>query len=558
LYASEIARINDIVVKDNNLDTQIYILTSDKLKYTYDTIESDGIESIYDRMYIDFKSAHFNQNINRSIELNNNIIKQIRTGQVKNNTARIVLDMISNNEFYISDISDDNGIKITFKNKINELNSQKNENELDNADTDVSEDITLKNEKKPGNNNTSSVLKNKINGPFDPDARPPLTIKVNNYLSLGGKVNLDLEWSENIEDLDDDEKDTTATFQSELTLAGLITPKPYIDIYAEGRLTDTRVIEDRADEKEEDTTIKLRRAYIYWREFIKQDFDFQIGRQRIKDDREWIFDDNLDALRFYYQPRPFEIELSVSSLLFDGKDDEDKAINYILYSQYKYDRKEKIALFGVARQDRNGSDEDKILFGGSWRGRPFSRNNKVWLDTAVSFIRDEDDDFVSGFGIDGGITRRFKVAWEPNFTIGSAYGSKNFRQTGLQDNNAIFNGKTKFRYYGVLLEPELANLYIGTLGVGVIPRKDLGSSLDLVYHYYYQIDKNDELVDSEIGEDPEGNSKDIGHEIDLIIGSNFSKWIKSSISFGIFFPGDAFSNDDIAYFAEFELQIAFR
>lgn len=68
----------------------------------------------------------------------------------------------------------------------------------------------------------------------------------------------------------------------------------------------------------------------------------------------------------------------------------------------------------------------------------------------------------------------------------------------------------------------------------------------------------DELVDADIKEDPEGDSKDIGNELDIIFGTNITKWIKFSVTGGVFFPGTAYDNDDNAYFTEIELQIAFK
>jgi hypothetical protein len=51
-----------------------------------------------------------------------------------------------------------------------------------------------------------------------------------------------------------------------------------------------------------------------------------------------------------------------------------------------------------------------------------------------------------------------------------------FRQTGLQENEARWTGITRFKYYGELLDPELNNLTVVTVGLGLRPTKR--SSLD--------------------------------------------------------------------------------
>ena len=588
IFSKELVYLQNVNYIEKSEYTQITIFFSDFASHEYrKLIDEDNLDSPY-RLYIDFSPSQLESDLNNTVLIDNSTIRKIRISQFDKSTSRVIFDLKKDAYFEVSTLSNPYRVVVDFKdtglveddksNALTEItdshsmdkdeshnlkiadsfisgDSEDYENESDNLDD-------KKNDKNQTNSNfpeeTFTHIELKRSDTFDPDSRPPLTIKVNDKLSLGGKVNFELEWRENNEDLDKDKQDTITTFESQLSLAGLFNPKPNIDIYAEGRLTDLQVLEDEPDEKDESNRIRLKRGYLFWRNFIKNDYDIQLGRQRIKDDREWIFDENLDAVRFYYEPKPFSIEFSLSTLLMDGKRDSDKTINYILYSQYKYAEKQKVALYSVIRQDRNGSSEDRFFFGTSWRARPFSRHNIMWLDSAISIQRDDNKDFIQGFGMDVGITKRFRVAWQPSFTIAFAFGSNNFRQTGLEDNNAKFNGKTKFKYYGELLDPELANLYIGTLGFGIIPRKSSRTSLDIVYHYLSQIEKKDKLEDSDIDEDPTGEDKDIGHELDLIIGSSITKYIKLSFTGGIFFPGDAFEENDTAYFAEFKLQFVFK
>ncbi len=58
--------------------------------------------------------------------------------------------------------------------------------------------------------------------------------------------------------------------------------------------------------------------------------------------------------------------------------------------------------------------------------------------------------------------------------------------------------------------------------------------------------------------DPDGNSTDLGNEIDLIAGYRFKPHHKGSLILGWFQPGSAFPNDaDDAMYAELKLEYLF-
>ena len=83
-----------------------------------------------------------------------------------------------------------------------------------------------------------------------------------------------------------------------------------------------------------------------------------------------------------------------------------------------------------------------------------------------------------------------------------------FRQTGLQDNDAVLSGVTSFRYYGELLDPELANLHILTAGIG--GRLSRNVSLELVGHRYRQDVATRTIFGDKLDRRPSGLDTDIG------------------------------------------------
>ncbi|MBF8302324.1 MAG: hypothetical protein HW396_605, partial [Candidatus Dadabacteria bacterium] len=245
-------------------------------------------------------------------------------------------------------------------------------------------------------------------------------------------------------------------------------------------------------------------------------------------------------------------ESEFSNNLIEPNDEEDVIINYILYNAYRYGRKDEIAFYGIVRQDPS-EDQDLAFVGIYWKSRSI-KDQKFWIHAASS-LGFEESNSLMGSGVDLGWISRFDLWLEPSLTMGFALGSKNFRQTGLEDNNGRFNGVVKFRYYGEVLDPELSNIMIPTLALGIIPFDE--TSLDIVYHYYAQVEKTDELRDADVDEDLTGEDRDLGHEVDLIFGTEIIKNVQIEFDAGVFIPGKAFPEDDPAYLGKLEFLIVF-
>jgi hypothetical protein len=120
-----------------------------------------------------------------------------------------------------------------------------------------------------------------------------------------------------------------------------------------------------------------------------------------------------------------------------------------------------------------------------------------------------------------------------------------FRQTGWQRNNGNLGGVTSFRYYGEVVDPELSNLGISTLGIGTRLGRD--ASIDLVWHEYRQDVAEGFLRQSDLDEDPDGVHRDLGREIDWIAGLRNALGSDFELVLGWFEPGDAFPDADAAW-----------
>jgi len=330
--------------------------------------------------------------------------------------------------------------------------------------------------------------------------------------------------------------------------------------------------DDQVDGHSSLNETQLGEAWVLWRAG-GTGLQVAIGRQDFDDPREWIYDQNLDALRVAWVRPHWRLDLSASTTFTDGDERDEASANYIAYMSNN-NQKKHLALWSVYRDIDNfvpTSDlspaERTSHIGVTALGR-WIPQNKSWFEFAY-LLGERDDRDVRAWGGDAGTT------WSPPalrpfyFTVGYAFGTGedargtvdgNFRQTGFQDNTARFGGVTTFRYYGELLDPELSNLHIITGGVGAIVAKR--TSLDLVYHDYRQEEADGEFspgpnVEANVDQEPNGMEDDLGSELDLIFGfRRFASWDIEFIG-AWFNPGRAFDMRDDAYLAFIQLRYRF-
>jgi len=156
---------------------------------------------------------------------------------------------------------------------------------------------------------------------------------------------------------------------------------------------------------------------------------------------------------------------------------------------------------------------------------------------------------VRGHAWDLGVQWRLPGDARPTFSVALAQGSggtagaaldRNFRQTGLQENKGRVAGVKRIRYYGELLDPELSNLRVATIGLGV--RALNNSSAELMLHHYRQAVASARLAGSRLSQDPAGTNRDIGRELDLLFALREWKHVELTLRLARFRPGGAFAN----------------
>jgi len=335
-----------------------------------------------------------------------------------------------------------------------------------------------------------------------------------------------------------------------------IDPSYQVDLYAED------------DDTESIDKVELGELWLYLGGFANPRMSIQIGRQYFGDRREWWWDEQLDAVRVQYKDDAFNAQFSIGvnpttiSTENDRLDPEDEDVIWLLASaDWEWTRRNHFEAFFLSRFDHSPTpevgdivsseledDEDAAL---NWLGLRSRGRLKIgdlgrvyyWLDSGVVYGKEILIDFddigdnqrevderlertINGWGLDIGATWDTRLPYQPRLTFGYAKGSgdadpndgmgRDYRQSGLHSNDDKFRGENSFRYYGELLRPELSNLSISTVALGFPLLED--SSIELVYHRYTQVYASDELRDSRLRTDPEGEHRDIGEEFNIILG----------------------------------------
>lgn len=335
----------------------------------------------------------------------------------------------------------------------------------------------------------------------------------------------------------------------------------------------------------------------------------QIGRQQIQDRREWWWDQDLDAVRLHWFGKKVTAYAGVGrefghKSTLGTLDPEDRRILRV-FGNVKWDwaDRQQVEFYGLHANDHSRreaighivasdlideSDARLSWLGLRARGRvktKFPGKFYYWGDIALVTGRERlaefdgfDDDrqivtgvsqrSVRGWAFDAGASFELPFKFSPYLTLGYALGSGDksggtgsdgaFRQTGLHGNNGKFRGLSRFRYYGEVLRPDLSNIKISTVALGV----PIGESawIETIWHNYRQVVAQDRISGSRLDIDPDGVSRKLGDEFDLVASYRplGTRW-EFEFTAGAFRAGPAFGPQQgrWAGLAEFKLDYNF-
>ncbi len=417
------------------------------------------------------------------------------------------------------------------------------------------------------------------------DARPEDQFRISvlgRPLIIGGEVGVTPRFEKDFKldpDREDDRLRVGYQFQLELFYAFSKNLLLFLEGLGGGRL---EAYHEGGRDKTVERRLRRGETWLFWGDVFDSGISLQIGRQRFQDRREWWWDANLDAVRLYYTRPFFQFQAALAHEAFVRGTDEDEIVpteddvlRILSQTHWEWHRQHRLSLFflhhldysetGEPGREIRDSDLDRrdarltwggIRATGMWHLGKRHLPLEYWIDTAVVggreirvFFEDTDRDdrkrierierrSLTGVALDTGLILETSLPLHPTFTVAYAFGSPQFRQTGLQDNNVRFRGVDRFRLYGELLRPELSNLHILTASIGLPLLQS--SSVEILFHQYYQVDPEPALVNARLRAEPDGKHRDLGQEMDVIFGIEEWKHLELEWVFGIFRAGSAF------------------
>lgn len=296
----------------------------------------------------------------------------------------------------------------------------------------------------------------------------------------------------------------------------------------------------------------------------KAPWEFNLGRRNYEDDRHWLFDGSIDVASLTYRHENVRVEAMVGRDVLWSLDLLQKATKqptemFMLYGDYRGFDGHLLGGYVIRRHDLSGGDGQPVWFGLRASGKP-TANFSYWSEAVLMRGNDESGRRLRAHALDLGMTWRFDtLPRDPNVTLAYAMGSGDrnagsgvnteFRQTGLHSNEARYIGLAKFKAYGEMLDPDLSNIRIVTVGVGA--RLAPGISADLVYHRYRLDAVASEIrnwgLTAQMNTVPGQESRDLGQALDLVIGFRGMFGVKRlglDLRAGKFFPGNALRRSD--------------
>ena len=329
---------------------------------------------------------------------------------------------------------------------------------------------------------------------------------------------------------------------------------PGVNLFAQGRVRSPYEFYRSGDEPESgagSAEWELRQLYLSARSPFGLPVGFTVGKQRVRDNREFLFDDYLDGVRFYAYPlAPLVLEASFFWPVVPRRDKFETWRDVLLQARLFPAEDWRATVYSLTRHDDDLSRGRNVrYYGASMEGK--HGFFKLWGNGAL--LRGEDKGRVQeAWAWDGGVGLRARgLPLRPGVSFSVARGSgdadkgdgvsREFRQPGYEDNSSRVWGIGSFRHFGEALDPELSNIEVVTASVGFRTRERL--SVDFVGHRYRLLAQADELEDVALhipSELIEGVHF-LGSGADLIVAMrDFLPGVHFTYKAGVFIPGSAF------------------
>ncbi len=368
----------------------------------------------------------------------------------------------------------------------------------------------------------------------------------------------------------DEPRRDNAAFESSLRIAALQPLGRGAAAVAELELGSRR--RTGASDDDLETLYRFRTLYLQ-HENPQETLRWRIGRQKLEDDTGFYVDSRLDGVRLSRRGERtrFDLSLTREAWFESGTDERDDTV-YNALGVFRFDGTERSRwlpwVLHRTELETDGSTSSRATWVGLQGLVSLDGGVGYWFNGALRAgerRRDGGDVALGGHALDAGLTWTLDRRFGPSFTLAAARASgdddgsdedEGFRQSGLHTNEFRLNGRNRFRYLGEVIDPELANLEVLTLGVGT--QIDRRWAVDLAWHRYRQVEAEDRLRGTDLRYDPSGDSVELGQALDVIVGFRQGKALALLGAVGLFDPGAAFEDDPgLAWLARLEMAWVF-
>lgn len=181
-------------------------------------------------------------------------------------------------------------------------------------------------------------------------------------LTLGGEYVGGLQTRQNFRLADDDDsRDDRKEFQNELKLEAFYPWSDTIAAFASAKMLYNAEFEHRGGSNEVEKALERSETLLYFGRLGGSGLGLQVGRQNIAEAREWWWDDDLDALRLYYDNGPLHTEFAIaqelarkSSLDRGGIDPEkERVLRFLSFTSSTWAPRQRLEFFAARQDDRS-------------------------------------------------------------------------------------------------------------------------------------------------------------------------------------------------------------
>ncbi len=328
---------------------------------------------------------------------------------------------------------------------------------------------------------------------FNIDKRKKTKTQITDWAAYSAYASVRYSGERNLR-LDDDTADKSDKFSAYVGVAARVEPvKDFIGfVHAEAEVTRRRT------HKGESSLKKLHTKEAVVAHKIDETSTISAGRMRFSDARKWMADASVDGVHYGFKTDELVLDLAA----FTGTRDNNG--HYALAHASKFSKTRTIGGFAIL-ESREG--EKRAHLSTYWADKP-SETLSYTLNAGV-VGGDAANGQNAGFAADARVIKKLSDhEWNPQLTLGLAAGTKGFQQTDLHSNKTYDYGQTQFNRYGYVYQPELTNMAVATVGVGIRPSRMF--SLDVTAHAYAQVEKMTGMPAARVSGETNGKSAFLG------------------------------------------------